>query len=153
MVTHAKINGGKSFHTLTPAEVTQLIGEGFAGVVGLRFTEATGDRVRAHWEVSPAIHQVYGLVHGGAYSTVVESLASVGAAMWNGPRGRVVGVHNSTHFLRGASEGSQYGEAIPLHRGRSQQLWQVTVRDEQNRLVAHGQVRLQNLAAKQFDVP
>ncbi|WP_374229545.1 PaaI family thioesterase [Rhodococcus opacus] len=138
--------GGRPFHELTPQEFTQVTGAGFAGTVGLEFTEVTGDRVCAHWPVSPAIHQAHGIVHGGAYSTVVESLASVGAAVWFGPEGRVVGVNNNTDFLRSSSEGTHYGEAIPLHRGRSQQLWQVAITDDRRNLLARGQVRLQNLA-------
>jgi uncharacterized protein (TIGR00369 family) len=57
----------------------------------------------------------------------------------------VVGVNNSTDFLRAVTEGRLTATATPVHRGRSQQLWQVAVTDEQDRLVARGQVRLQNL--------
>jgi uncharacterized protein (TIGR00369 family) len=140
-----------ALHRLKPEEVTRAVNAGFTGVVGLHFIEVTGDRVRARWELSPAIHQVYGVVHGGAYCTVVESMASVGAGAWLGARGRAVGVNNNTDFLRAASEGTHTGEAIPIHRGRSQQLWQVTISDERNRLVARGQVRLQNLAVANRD--
>lgn len=57
----------------------------------------------------------------------------------------MVGVNNSTDFLRAVREGTLTGEATPLHQGRLQQLWQVVVTDETGRLVARGQVRLQNL--------
>jgi uncharacterized protein (TIGR00369 family) len=76
----------------------------------------------------------------------VESSASVGAAAWFGERGRVVGVSNSTDFFRAVTEGELTATAVPVHRGRSQQVWRVTIKDEQDRLVAQGQVRLQNLA-------
>jgi uncharacterized protein (TIGR00369 family) len=57
----------------------------------------------------------------------------------------VVGVHNATDFLRAAREGTLRAVAEPVHRGRLQQLWLVEIRDEGERLVARGQVRLQNI--------
>jgi uncharacterized protein (TIGR00369 family) len=66
---------------------------------------------------------------------------------WDGERGKVVGVSNTTDFLRAVREGRLTATATPVHRGRSQQLWQVEVTDASTRLVARGQVRLQNLAA------
>jgi uncharacterized protein (TIGR00369 family) len=88
-----------------------------------------------------------GIVHGGVYCSMVESLASVAAYTWiaaNGG-GSVVGVNNNTDFLRAISSGTVYGTALPIHRGRRQQLWQVSIVDSDDRLVARGQVRLQNL--------
>ncbi|MGH3958151.1 PaaI family thioesterase, partial [Mycobacterium sp.] len=61
--------------------------------------------------------------------------------------GNVVGVNNNTDFLRAISTGMVYGIAEPVHRGRLQQLWQVVVIDDRDRVVARGQVRLQNLEA------
>ena len=78
---------------------------------------------------------------------MVETLASVGAATWFGTRGQVVGVNNSTDFYRAVTQGRLTSTATPVHRGRSQQVWVVETLDEQGRLVARGQVRLQNLAA------
>jgi uncharacterized protein (TIGR00369 family) len=58
----------------------------------------------------------------------------------------VVGVNNQTDFIRATKDGVLIGEATPIHRGRTQQLWQVTVtREEDGKLVARGQVRLQNI--------
>lgn len=122
----------------------ELLG-GFAERCGLRVTSADGDRVVLEWEVTPALHQPYGIAHGGVYCTAVESAASIGAALWFGERGKVVGVSNTTDFLRAARDGRLVAVATPVHRGRSQQLWTVEITDEQERLVARGQVRLQNL--------
>ncbi len=114
--------------------------------LGIKIVEASGDRVVMRWTVRPEISQPYGIVHGGTYCTAVESSASVGAAIWFGDRGRVVGVSNSTDFYRAVTEGELTATALPVHRGRSQQVWRVTVRDGADRVVAEGQVRLQNLA-------
>ena len=115
--------------------------------IGLTYTELTADGARAQLAVKPLLHQPMGIVHGGVWCAMVESMASVSAFRWlseNGG-GNVVGVNNSTDFLRAVTEGTVYGVSEPIHRGRLQQLWQVSIRDESQRLVARGQVRLQNL--------
>lgn len=116
--------------------------------LGLEFTEISPDRTRARLDVVPKLLQPMGIVHGGVYCAMVESLASVAAYTWmaaKGGEGSVVGVNNNTDFLRAIGSGMVYGTAIPIHRGRRQQLWQVTIVDSDERLVARGQVRLQNL--------
>lgn len=119
---------------------------GFIKLVGLRITEASGDRVVLACPVTPDLHQPFGLVHGGVYATLAETAASIGASLWFGDRGKVVGVSNHTDFLRAVRRGELRAEATPLSRGRTTQLWQVEIGDEQGRLVAHSKVRLQNLA-------
>ena len=115
--------------------------------LGLVFTEINPDRTRAQLEIMPKLLQPMGIVHGGVYCAMVESLASVAAYTWNASNGggSVVGVNNNTDFLRAISSGTVYGAATPVHRGRRQQLWIVTIADSDERLVARGQVRLQNL--------
>ncbi len=110
--------------------------------------EAGPDRVVMSWTAAEQHLQPYGIVHGGVHCSVVEASASVGAALWYGDRGRVVGVANHTNFLRAARAGASLtATATPIHRGRSQQLWLVEVTDDDGRAVARGEVRLQNLAA------
>ena len=115
--------------------------------LGLQFTELTPDGARARLQVKPELLQPMGLVHGGVYCSVIESMASVAAFTWLATRGggNVVGVNNNTDFLRSTSSGMVYGTAEPIHRGRLQQLWLVTITDDSERVVARGQVRLQNL--------
>lgn len=129
---------------------TVTTSEGFDRVVGLELLTADGDRVTARLQVEPHLHQPYGIVHGGVYCTVVETTASVGGALWFGDRGHVVGVSNHTNFLRAVREGVLDVEATPVHRGRTQQLWQVQVTDEQGRLVSRGEVRLANIVPAQI---
>ena len=62
-----------------------------------------------------------------------------------------VGVSNQTDFIRATTEGVLIGLATPIHRGRTQQLWQVAVtREDDGKLVARGQVRLQNINSTEF---
>lgn len=113
--------------------------------LGFSCSEASGDRVVLTWQVTPKHHQPFGIVHGGVHCAAVESAASIGGSLWFGDRGKVVGVSNHTDFLRAVTEGTLTATATPIHRGRSQQLWLVEIVDEQQRMVARGQVRLQNL--------
>ena len=120
---------------------------GLDGVLGFRLSRAEADEVVGTFEIGPQHHQPYGIVHGGVYCSVIETAASVGGAVWFGERGDVVGVSNHTNFLRATREGTLTVRATPVQRGRTQQLWTVEVRDEQDRLVAKGDVRLANLAS------
>jgi 1,4-dihydroxy-2-naphthoyl-CoA hydrolase len=123
----------------------------FDSELGLRFTELSPDRVRARLDVKPKLLQPMGLVHGGVYCSMIESMASVAAYTWlnaSGNGGNVVGVNNNTDFLRSIGSGTVYGTGEPIHRGRRQQLWLVTITDGNERVVARGQVRLQNLEAE-----
>jgi 1,4-dihydroxy-2-naphthoyl-CoA hydrolase len=122
---------------------------GLFKLLGLRLLEASGDRVVLTCPVTADLHQPYGLVHGGVHATLAETAASVAAALWFGDRGKVVGVSNHTDFLRAVRGGELTAEATPLARGRTAQLWEVAIRDQEQRLVAHAKVRLQNVA----DVP
>ncbi|KWV33145.1 thioesterase [Micromonospora rifamycinica] len=125
-------------------EIPEMTG-GLVGLLGLTFDEASGDRVVIRWKVRPELHQPAGILHGGVYCTVVETVGSVGGTLWLGDRGSVVGVSNQTDFLRAVREGELVAVGTPVHRGRSQQLWQVEITDVEGRLVSRGQVRLQNL--------
>ncbi len=118
--------------------------------LGLVFTELGPDGAKAQLDVKPSLLQPMGIVHGGVYCSVIESMASVSAFVWLSEHGggNVVGVNNNTDFLRAISSGTVYGVSEPLHRGRRQQLWLVTIKDEKDRIVARGQVRLQNLEAQ-----
>jgi 1,4-dihydroxy-2-naphthoyl-CoA hydrolase len=121
-----------------------LVG-GFAEWLGLSIEETSPDRVVIAWKTRPDLWQPYGIVHGGVYCSVVETAASIAAATWLGDRGQVVGVSNQTDFLRAVSQGDLRAVATPVHRGRLQQLWAVEIHDDSGRLVAKGQVRLQNI--------
>ena len=72
-------------------------------------------------------------MHGGVYCSIIESLASVSGHVWlseNGG-GTVVGVNNNTDFLRAISSGTVTAVSTPIHRGRRQQLWLITITDDE----------------------
>jgi 1,4-dihydroxy-2-naphthoyl-CoA hydrolase len=122
-------------------------GKGFDSEIGLEYLELTPDGGSARLEIHDKLLQPWGIMHGGVYCSIVESLASVSGHVWlseNGG-GTVVGVNNNTDFLRAISSGTITAVSTPIHRGRRQQLWLITITDDNDRVVARGQVRLQNI--------
>ena len=133
-----------SDHSDTPP--SQMTMDPFTSYIGLEIVEVSGERVVATWSAKPELHQPYGIVHGGVHCSVVETLGSVGSATWLGDRGQCVGVNNNTDFFRAVREGTLTSTATALHQGRSQQVWIVeTVSDADGKLIARGQLRVQNL--------
>jgi uncharacterized protein (TIGR00369 family) len=117
---------------------------GLDGHIGLLIDEIGPERVVGHVELGPRHHQPFGIVHGGVYCSIVETVGSMGASM-NVTDGKVVvGVNNNTHFLASMSEGRVNAVGTPVVVGRTQQLWNVEItREGDGRLVALGQLRLQ----------
>jgi 1,4-dihydroxy-2-naphthoyl-CoA hydrolase len=119
---------------------------GFNRVLGVEFSTVSPDEVVLTARIRPDLLQPYGIAHGGVWCALVETAGSVGAGQWYGERGKVVGVANHTDFLHSVGAGALVtATATPLHRGRLQQLWLVEIRDGSDRVVARGQLRLQNL--------
>jgi len=141
--------GGPEVRAFDPADAGALSAP-FTDLVGLEIDLLSPDRFAGHLDVTPAHHQPYGIVHGGVYATLVETAASLGAAANVNSSGKVVvGVNNSTDFLRAHREGRLDVVATPIHTGRIQQLWQVEITREDGKMVARGQVRLQVLDPEQ----
>ncbi len=116
---------------------------GWVREMGIVVTSASPDEVTCEWQVAEKHYQGYGIVHGGVHCGVVETLASIGAALVAQPRGqRVVGLENATSFIRAVRSGKLHAVARPVTRGRTTQVWEAWIRDEEERLVAEGRVRL-----------
>jgi uncharacterized protein (TIGR00369 family) len=134
---------------------------GWPESMGITITKATADEVKAELTVGPQHLQPYGVVHGGVHSGLIETLASVGAALFALPRGQsVVGLENSTSFVRAVRLGAKlHAVALPITRGRTTQVWEATIYGEDDRIVATGRVRLlcldqdRPLAGEQVTVP
>jgi len=123
-------------------------GAGFDSELGLTYLEVTPDGATAQLTITDKLLQPHGIVHGGVYCSIVESVASVSASVWlqaNGGGTKVVGVNNNTDFLRAITAGMVTAVSTPIHRGRRQQLWLIEITDTNEKMVARGQVRLQNL--------
>jgi uncharacterized protein (TIGR00369 family) len=118
-------------------------------LLDIEFSEQGPTRVVGSIAADERHHQPWGLVHGGLYTTAIESFATVGAFEAVKDQGQMaVGVTNVTDFLRPHRTGRLDVVATPIQQGRTQQLWQVEIRrPSDDKLVARGQVRLQNVEA------
>jgi 1,4-dihydroxy-2-naphthoyl-CoA hydrolase len=116
-------------------------------LLDIEFDEITATRVRGSVAADERHHHPWGIVHGGLYTTVIETFATTGAFEAVKDRNQqAVGVSNATDFLRPHRTGPLQVVAVPIQQGRTQQLWQVEIRrPEDNKLIARGQVRLQNV--------
>lgn len=119
---------------------------------GIELTDASADLAAGRIELTENHMQPYGVVHGGVYCTLAETLASTGAAIWAMGEGMAgaVGVTNKTDFLRPTTGGELRGEATPIFRGKTQQLWQVNITRDDGKLAAQSQVRLHNVTDTDF---
>jgi uncharacterized protein (TIGR00369 family) len=144
----ASLSGSSGGPSGAPRLNPDPVERGFVASAGLVLDEASNTRVQGHIDIDDSHHTPWGIVHGGVYATAVESAASIGASAAVSDRAMVaVGLTNTTQFLRSITKGRVTVDARALNQGRTQQLWQVDVRDDRDRLLAHGEVRLQNLAA------
>jgi 1,4-dihydroxy-2-naphthoyl-CoA hydrolase len=122
--------------------------------MGLKVDELAATRVVGHMQLGPEHHTPWGIVHGGVYATAVESAASLGASAAVADQGMVaVGLTNTTQFLRPLTAGLVTVTAVALNQGRTQQLWQVDITDSEGRLIAHGELRLQNIDIRTMKSP
>lgn len=115
----------------------QLIQPLLPGLLGVRLTEATPERVRAEMTVRPELCTTGHVLHGGSHMALADTLGAVGTVLNLRPGQRTVTTDSSTKFIAGAAEGSVVtAEAVALHRGRSTQVWQTTIRNAEGRLCA-----------------
>ncbi|HVH65810.1 MAG TPA: PaaI family thioesterase [Candidatus Acidoferrum sp.] len=115
--------------------------------LGIVYESVGPTRVVASMELGPDQHTPWGVVHGGVYTAAIETVATLGASAAVLERElAAVGVNNITDFIRPMVAGKVGIVAEPIQQGSTQQLWQVTItRSGDGKLVARGQVRLQNV--------
>jgi 1,4-dihydroxy-2-naphthoyl-CoA hydrolase len=118
-----------------PAEAENQRGrDGLGELIGLEYLDAGADEVRARIEVTDGVRQPFGLVHGGVYAAIAESICS--AATWAAVHGDgmvAMGQSNSATFLRPITEGHVNAVARPRHRGRTTWVWDVEITDDAGR--------------------
>jgi 1,4-dihydroxy-2-naphthoyl-CoA hydrolase len=109
--------------------------DGFDHMYGLVFTEVSDELVRGEVVVRDELKQPAGLVHGGVFASMAESLASIGTALVVMKDGQhAMGLSNQTSFLRPITEGTIYATAYRKHRGRTTWVWEVEMSDDQGRV-------------------
>lgn len=108
---------------------------GFDALLGLEISVCEEDEVIGRLEVRDDLKQLMGLVHGGVYAAVSESLASIGTGVAVSAEGKLAtGLSNQTSFLRPVTGGTIHARAVRRHRGRTTWVWEVEITDDQDRL-------------------
>jgi 1,4-dihydroxy-2-naphthoyl-CoA hydrolase len=104
--------------------------------LGIEYLEVGEDFLKARMPVDRRTHQPYGILHGGASVVLAETLGSLGAYLCVDPeRKRAVGLEINANHLRPVSEGWVTGVAKPIHLGRTTQLWEIRIFNDQQKLV------------------
>jgi 1,4-dihydroxy-2-naphthoyl-CoA hydrolase len=125
--------------------------DGFDGTLGLVFDPTAPDDVHATVAVRDGLCNPFGIVHGGAYSGIAESLATAASIYRVHHDGRgAIGMGNDTRLLRPISAGTIHARARPLHTGRTTWLWDVEFRDDDDRLCATSRV---TVAIRAYEPP
>lgn len=113
------------------------------GTLGFEVLSLTDELARGRVRVTDRVRQMWGLVHGGVYAALAEMLASEATvSAVHGSGSIAVGLSNHTSFLRPVTEGTVHAEARRLHRGRTTWLWEVFLKDDEERLCAVSRVTL-----------
>jgi 1,4-dihydroxy-2-naphthoyl-CoA hydrolase len=130
--------------TNVPFETRVPLEDSFIGVMGLDIDELVEvGRRTARLRVVPGVCQPMGIVHGGIYAAIAETLASMGTADGVIETGKVpLGLANNTSFLRPVSDGTLHAEARAFHRGRTTWLWDVEMRNDAGKLCATSRVTI-----------
>ncbi len=110
--------------------------------LGIRFTEIGPDYLRAVMPVEGRTQQPFGILHGGASVVLAETLGSVGANACVEAGQHCVGLSVNASHVRSVRSGEVTGTARPLHRGRTTQVWGITIEDEAGRLVCESRLTL-----------
>jgi uncharacterized protein (TIGR00369 family) len=133
--------------SMNPSEMAAVINamhkDTFAEYLGIELIEASRDRVTAKVTLGTQHHQPHGIVHGGVYASVIESLASIGANLDALSKGRqCVGLDNHTSFVHAFRGGTLDAVAKPITRASRTQLWEVTLTNGDGTVISTGRVRL-----------
>ncbi len=111
-----------------------MCAETLVHTLGIEFTEYSHDSLCGTMPVDKRTVQPFGVVHGGAYVALAETLGSAAAALCVSRDHIALGLEINANHVRSADSGMIFGTATPLHIGNSTQVWQVRMIDDQNRL-------------------
>ncbi|MBV8430827.1 MAG: PaaI family thioesterase [Solirubrobacterales bacterium] len=108
---------------------------GFDQLYGLELLDLNPEAARAQVKVRDELRQPHGLIHGGVYAAIAESLASIATGLAVRSEGRIaLGLSNQTSFLRPITEGTIHALGVAKHRGRTTWVWEIEMSDDAGRL-------------------
>ena len=103
----------------------------------IEFVDLTEDVLIARMPVTPKVHQPDGVLHGGASVALAESLGSAAALVFLGDKDIMIrGLEISANHVKSVRDGYVYAKATALHKGRTTQLWQIRIENEEGELIS-----------------
>ncbi|GFR87660.1 proofreading thioesterase EntH [Elysia marginata] len=103
----------------------------------IEFVDVGRDYLKAKMPVINATRQPEGILHGGATAALAETAGSMAAYILSGGKGIAYrGIELSINHIKGVCSGNVYATAVPIHKGSTTQLWEVSIRDDENNLIS-----------------
>ena len=121
----------------TAQEIQKLFDKVLPGLLGIEIKEASPEKVVATMLVRPDLCTIGGVLHGGAFMAFADTLGAVGTVVNLPPNTRTTTIESKTNFIGAAPVNTRVtAESIPLHRGKTTQVWQTSIRSEAGKLCA-----------------
>jgi uncharacterized protein (TIGR00369 family) len=119
------------------AEIQKRLAPLFPGLMGVQIVEATPEKIVATMLVRPDLCTAGGVCHGGAFMAFADTIGAVGTVVNLPPGTRTTTIESKTNFIGAAPVDTVVtAESIPLHRGRTTQVWQTSIKSQAGKLCA-----------------
>lgn len=134
---------------ITIEQIQQWNKNTIANQLGIEYIEIGEDFITAKMPVDHRTHQPFGLLHGGASVVLAETLGSVASFLTLAPNSgqQAVGLEINANHIRGVKSGWVYGTATPIHIGRSTQIWEIKITNEEGKLVCVSRLTMAIISA------
>jgi 1,4-dihydroxy-2-naphthoyl-CoA hydrolase len=121
---------------IDPEELTRRHAGGLPDLLGLRFVEASPDRLVAELTIRDDLRTVGGALHGGTIMALADTVGATATVLNLPPGATTTTLESKTNFFAAGRTGTVRAESTPLHRGKRTQVWQTRITDESGRLLA-----------------
>lgn len=121
---------------MDPAELGQRFKGTLVETLGIRFVEATAERLVAEISYAPALTTAGGVIHGGVLMALADTVGAAATILNLPPGASTTTLESKTNFFAAGREGTIRAETTPLHRGRRTHVWQTRVTDASGRLLS-----------------
>lgn len=137
-------------HHFTLEKLTEIDKNAMGGHLGIEYLEIGEDFITARMPVDNRTHQPFGILHGGASVVLAESLGSIASVLTldNPKTHRAVGLEINANHIRSVKSGWVYGKATPIHVGRTTQIWDIRITNEEGKLVCISRLTVAIVEAK-----
>lgn len=131
------------------AKIQERCANTFVDTLDIKFIEVGEDYLVAKMPVTPAVLQLDGVLHGGATAGLAETVGSAACAVFRRADDIMIrGIEVSANHVRGVRSGNVYAKAVATHMGKTMQLWQISITDDDDNLVSSCKLTTLSLSRK-----